>query len=212
MKQLLSNLFHAAGYSTKAIGKWHLGDKPEYLPTNRGFDSFYGVPYSDDYYPLPLIRDLTALDKDTDRDLLTPRYTEEAVKFIETRPEKPFFLYLAFSYPHDPARASARFRGKTQFGDVGDCIAEIDWSVGEIMRAVERQGLTSDTLICFTSDHGPWYQGNPGSLRGRKGSSFEGGLRVPFLANGREGSRPARWKTGGIPTSMYCPPCAPCAD
>jgi arylsulfatase A len=179
---LLSNLFHAAGYSTEMIGKWHLGDKPEYLPTNRGFDSFYGVPYSDDFYPLPLIRDLTALDKDTDRDLLTPRYTEEAVKFIETHREKPFFLYLAFSYPHDPARASARFRGKTQFGDVGDSIAEIDWSVGEIVRAVERKGLTSDTLICFTSDHGPWYQGNPGGLRGRKGSSFEGGLRVPFLA------------------------------
>jgi arylsulfatase A len=179
---LLSNLFRKAGYSTMAIGKWHLGDKPEYLPTNRGFDAFYGVPYSDDYYPLPLIRDLTALDKDTDRDLLTPRYTEEAVKFIETRRGKPFFLYLAFSYPHDPARASARFRGKTRFGDVGDSIAEIDWSVGEIMHAVERQGLTSDTLICFTSDHGPWYQGNPGALRGRKGSSFEGGMRVPFLA------------------------------
>src|ERR1700744_6199435 len=179
---LLSNLFRKAGYSTMAIGKWHLGDKPEYLPTNRGFDSFYGVPYSDDYYPLPLIRDLTALDKDTDRDLLTPRYTEEALKFIEAHGEKPLFLYLAFSYPHDPARASARFRGKTQFGDVGDCIAEIDWSVGEILRAVERQGLTSNTLICFTSDHGPWYQGNPGGLRGRKGSSFEGGLVVPFLA------------------------------
>jgi arylsulfatase A len=181
-EKLLSNLFRTAGYSTMAIGKWHLGDRPEYLPTNRGFDTFYGVPYSDDYYPLPLIRDLTALDQDTDRDLLTPRYTEQAVKFIESRREKPFFLYLAFSYPHDPARASARFRGKTKFGDVGDCIAEIDWSVGEIMRAVERQGVSSDTLICFTSDHGPWYQGNPGALRGRKGSSFEGGLRVPFLA------------------------------
>jgi arylsulfatase A len=179
---LLSNLFRKAGYSTMAIGKWHLGDKPEYLPTNRGFDAFYGVPYSDDYYPLPLIQDLTALDKDTDRDLLTPRYTEQAVKFIETRRDKPFFLYLAFSYPHDPARASSRFRGKTKFGDVGDCIAEIDWSVGEILSAVERQGVSSDTLICFTSDHGPWYQGNSGFLRGRKGSSFEGGLRVPFLA------------------------------
>lgn len=179
---LLSNLFHTAGYSTMAIGKWHLGDKPEYLPTNRGFDSFYGVPYSDDYYPLPLIRDLTDIEKDTDRDLLTPRYTEEAVKYIETRRDKPFFLYLAYSYPHDPARASARFRGKTQFGDVGDSIAEIDWSVGEILRAVERKGLSHDTLICFTSDHGPWYLGDTGGLRGRKASTFEGGFRVPFLA------------------------------
>lgn len=179
---LVSNLFHDAGYSTKAIGKWHLGDKQEYLPTNRGFDSYYGVPYSDDMYPLPLIRDTTIIEQDTDRDLLTPRYTEEAVKYIETREDKPFFLYLAYSYPHDPARASERFRGKTTFGDVGDSIAEIDWSVGEIISALERKGLSSDTLICFTSDHGPWYQGNPGQLRGRKASTFEGGFRVPFLA------------------------------
>jgi arylsulfatase len=179
---LLSDLFRAAGYSTKAIGKWHLGDKPEYLPTNRGFDSYYGVPYSVDMDPLPLIRDTTILEQETDRDLLTPRYTEEALKYIETHDDEPFFLYLAFSYPHDPARASERFRGKTTFGDVGDSIAEIDWSVGEIMRAVERKGLSADTLFCFTSDHGSWYQGNPGNLRGRKASTFEGGSRVPFLA------------------------------
>ncbi|HWA93245.1 MAG TPA: sulfatase-like hydrolase/transferase [Terracidiphilus sp.] len=179
---LLSNLFHNAGYSTKAIGKWHLGDKPEYLPTNRGFDSYYGVPYSDDMYPLPLIRDTTILEKDTDRTKLTPRYTEEAVKYIEERDEKPFFLYLAFSYPHDPARASERFRGKTPFGEFGDAVAEIDWSVGEVIGAVERKGLSADTLICFSSDHGPWYQGSLGLLRGRKASSFEGGFRVPFLA------------------------------
>lgn len=179
---LASNLFHDRGYTTKAIGKWHLGHAPGYLPTNRGFDSFYGVPYSDDFYPLPLYRDTTVLEADTDRDLLTPCYTEEAVKFLHERDEKPFFMYLGFSYPHDPARASARFRGKTGFGDFGDAVAEIDWSVGEIVRAVERKGLADDTLICFTSDHGPWYQGNPGELRGRKASTFEGGFRVPFIA------------------------------
>ncbi|MDE3200974.1 MAG: sulfatase-like hydrolase/transferase [Acidobacteriota bacterium] len=179
---LLSNLFHDAGYSTKAIGKWHLGDKPEYLPTNRGFDSYYGVPYSDDMYPLPLIRDTKILEKDTDRTKLTPRYTEEAVRYIEERDDKPFFLYLAFSYPHDPARASERFRGKTPFGEFGDAVAEIDWSAGEVISAVERKGLSEDTLICFSSDHGPWYQGSPGLLRGRKASTFEGGFRVPFLA------------------------------
>jgi arylsulfatase len=144
---LVSNLFHAVGYSTKAIGKWHLGDKPEYLPTNRGFDSYYGVPYSDDMYPLPLIRDTTIIEQDTDRDLLTPRYTEESVQYIETHGDKPFFLYLAYSYPHDPARASGRFRGKTTFGDVGDSIAEIDWSVGEIISAVERKGLRHSHLF-----------------------------------------------------------------
>lgn len=179
---LLSNLFHDRGYATKAIGKWHLGHAPGYLPTDRGFDSFYGVPYSDDFYPLPLMRDTAILEADTDRDLLTPRYTAEALKFIDERDGKPFFMYLGFSYPHDPARASARFRGKTGLGDFGDAVAEIDWSVGEIVRAVERKGLAADTLICFTSDHGPWYQGNPGALRGRKASTFEGGFRVPFIA------------------------------
>jgi arylsulfatase A len=179
---LLSNLFHAVGYKTKAIGKWHLGDAPQYLPTNRGFDSYYGVPYSDDMKPLPLIRDTTALDEDTNRELLTPRYTEEALKFIDQNAGNPFFLYLAFSYPHDPARASERFRGKTEFGEFGDAVAEIDWSAGEIMAALERKGIASNTLVCFTSDHGSWYQGNPGALRGRKASTFEGGFRVPFLA------------------------------
>lgn len=179
----LSNLLHDGGYRTKAIGKWHLGQQPEYLPTSRGFDSFYGVPYSDDMNPLPLFRDTTILEENTDRDLLTPRYTEEAVKFIDEQSAgNPFFLYMAFSYPHDPARASERFRGKTGFGDFGDSVAEIDWSVGEVVRAIERKGLREDTLICFTSDHGPWYQGSPGLLRGRKASTFEGGFRVPFLA------------------------------
>ena len=179
---LLSNQFHARGYKTKAIGKWHLGDAPEYLPTSRGFDSYYGVPYSVDMKPLPLIRDKMILEDDTDRNILTPRYTEEAVKYIEESTDAPFFMYLAFSYPHDPARASARFAGKTQFGYSGDAIAEIDWSVGEIFRVIERKGLAANTLICFTSDHGPWYQGSPGTLRGRKASTFEGGFRVPFLA------------------------------
>lgn len=180
---LLSELFLKGGYNTKAIGKWHLGSTDGYLPTDRGFESYYGVPWSDDMYPLPLMRDKQILEQDTDRTLLTPRYTTEAVEFLEAkRPEeKPFFLYLAFSYPHDPACASERFRGKTGFGDYGDSVAEIDWSVGEVMSALERKGLASNTLVCFTSDHGPWYQGSPGLLRGRKASSFEGGFRVPFL-------------------------------
>jgi arylsulfatase A len=104
------------------------------------------------------------------------------LKFIDQNAGNPFFLYLAFSYPHDPARASERFRGKTEFGEFGDAVAEIDWSAGEIMAALERKGIASNTLVCFTSDHGSWYQGNPGALRGRKASTFEGGFRVPFLA------------------------------
>ncbi len=182
-EMLLPELFRKGGYSTQAIGKWHLGDRPGYRPTDRGFDSYYGVPWSDDMYPLPLMRDGETLVEDADRDLLTPHYTTEAVKFLEDQEAggKPFFLYLAYSYPHDPARASERFRGKTGFGDYGDAVAEIDWSVGEVLAALERQGLAENTIVCFTSDHGPWYQGSPGLLRGRKASTFEGGFRVPFL-------------------------------
>lgn len=178
---LLAQLFKKSDYKTKAIGKWHLGNSGPYLPTARGFDSFFGVPYSIDMDPLPLLHDETVLEPNTDRTTLTPRYTEEAVKFIEESSGNPFFLYMAFSYPHDPPMGSPRFRDKTGFGNQGDCIAEIDWSVGEVMHALERKGLTSDTLVIFTSDHGPWYQGSPGLLRGRKASTFEGGFRVPFL-------------------------------
>jgi arylsulfatase len=178
---LVSNLFHDRGYKTKAIGKWHLGNSGDYLPTRRGFDSFFGVPYSIDMNPLPLLRDEAILEENTDRETLTPRYSEEAVKFIEESKGEPFFLYHAFSYPHDPPIGSPRFRGKTQFGNQGDAIAEIDWSVGETLRALERKGLTEETLVIFTSDHGPWYQGSAGLLRGRKASTFEGGFRVPFL-------------------------------
>ncbi len=178
---LLSNLFKQSGYKTKAIGKWHLGNSGPYLPTARGFDSFFGVPYSIDMNPLPLLRDDIVLEANTDRTTLTPRYTDEAVKFVEESGDDPFFLYVAFSYPHDPPIGSARFRDKTGFGNQGDCIAEIDWSVGEMLQALERKGLSSDTLVIFTSDHGPWYQGSPGLLRGRKASTYEGGFRVPFL-------------------------------
>lgn len=178
---MLSNLFKNSGYKTHAVGKWHLGDAVRHLPTHRGFDSFFGVPFSVDNYPLALMRDETVLEEDTDRATLTPRYTDEAVKCIEKSNGAPFFLYLAFSYPHDPPMGSPPFHGKSGFGDQGDAIEEIDWSAGEVIKALDRKGLTSDTIVIFTSDHGPWYQGNPGPLRGRKCSTFEGGFRVPFL-------------------------------
>lgn len=177
----IAQLFKARGYRTKAIGKWHLGDAPEYLPTSRGFDSYLGVPYSVDMKPLPMIRDTRIIEPDTDRDLLTPRYTEEAVRFLEEVGDNQFFLYLAYSYPHDPARASPRFRNRSGFGSYGDSVEEIDWSVGKILSVLERRGLSQDTLVVFTSDHGPWFQGSPGDLRGRKGSTFEGGCRVPLI-------------------------------
>lgn len=191
-EKTLADILKTRGYKSLCIGKWHLGELPQYMPTNRGFDSFFGVPYSDDMNPLPLIRDLTPIEATTNRDLLTPRYTEEAVKFIDTcaaQPEKPFFLWLAYSYPHDPARASSAFYGKSDQGVYGDCVQEIDWSAGQVLEAVRRNHLDSNTIVIFSSDHGPWYQGSPGALRGRKHTTYEGGLRLPFIA---------RW-TGKIP-------------
>lgn len=188
-EKTLADLLKTAGYKSMAIGKWHLGYPPRYLPTNRGFDSYYGVPWSVDMAPLPLLRDTTVTQPNADREMLTPLYTQEAVKFIDASAAAPFFLYVAYSYPHDPPTGSPRFRGHSGLGRQGDAIEEIDWSVGEILNAVHRNRLDQDTLIFFTSDHGPWFQGCPGPRRGRKATTFEGGVRIPFLA---------RW-TGVIP-------------
>ncbi len=188
-EKTLADILGTAGYKSMAIGKWHLGYPPPYLPANRGFDSYCGVPWSVDMAPLPLLRGTTVVEANADREMLTPLYTEEAVKFIDESAAAPFFLYVAYSYPHDPPTGSPRFRGHSGLGRQGDAIEEIDWSVGEILDAVRRNGLDRDTLIFFTSDHGPWFQGCPGPRRGRKSTGFEGGVRIPFLA---------RW-TGAIP-------------
>lgn len=193
-EQTLANLFRDAGYRTHAIGKWHLGDEPGYRPTERGFDTYFGVPWSDDMKPLPLIRDTTTLEEDTDRDELTPRYTQEALQYLRSTDDRPFFTYVAYSYPHDPARGSKAFKGRSQFGDFGDAVEEIDWSVGEFLRALEESGKKENTIVIFTSDHGPWFQGSHGKTRGRKGSTFEGGVRVPFLI---------RWP-GHVPSATVC--------
>jgi arylsulfatase A len=181
-EKTLADILKARSYTSMCIGKWHLGEKPQYLPTNRGFDAFFGVPYSDDMNPLPLFRDATIIEPDTDRAQLTPRYTEEAVKFIDSSSTHPFFLWLAYSYPHDPARGSAKFAGKSAQGSYGDAVQEIDWSAGEILAALKRNHLDADTVVIFTSDHGPWYQGSAGRLRGRKHTTYEGGTRLPFIA------------------------------
>lgn len=185
----IASVLKPRGYTSMCIGKWHLGQTPEYLPTSRGFDHYFGVPYSVDMSPLPMIRDTTVIEEHTDRNLLTERYTKNAIEFIQSSKDKPFFLYMAYSYPHIPIHASDKFRGKSKQGIYGDAVLEIDWSVGEIRRTLREQGLEENTLVLFTSDHGPWYQGSPGMLRGRKDTSYEGGCRVPLIA---------RWK-GRIP-------------
>ncbi len=181
-EQTLANLLHACDYRTMCVGKWHLGSAPQYLPTRRGFNSYFGVPYSVDMRPLPMIEGDRIIEEHTDRSMLTPRYTEAAVHFIESSSTQPFFLYMAFSYPHIPIDASPRFKGKSPNGVYGDAVEEIDWSVGQVLSTLEQNNLEENTLVIFTGDHGPWFQGSPGVHRGRKGTTYEGGFRVPFVA------------------------------
>jgi arylsulfatase len=179
----VANVLQKAGYTSLAVGKWHLGDLPQYAPTQRGFDEFFGVPYSVDMDPLSLLHNSTILEREADRDTLTQQYTKKAVEFLSQPKEKPFFLYMAHSYPHIPLHASASFRGKSDLGLYGDVVEEIDWSVGEILQSLEKNGQREKTLVFFTSDHGPWFQGSTGNLRGRKGGVYEGGLRIPMIVS-----------------------------
>lgn len=176
-----------AGYRTGMIGKWHLGDysrQPEFNPRHHGFDSYFGVPHSNDMFPCPLYRNERMLEADigTNQARLTGMYTEEALKFIDESGNRPFFLYLAHTFPHQPLYASERFANKSKGGAFGDAVEEIDWSVGEIEALLGRKGLDRNTMIIFTSDNGPWYEGSPGIYRGGKGQSYEGGFKVPFIA------------------------------
>ena len=197
----MANMLKDRGYRTMCIGKWHLGDAPQYLPTSRGFDEYLGIPYSVDMHPRVMMQNTQVIEQEAPLDTLTERYTQRAVQFIEEAKKSPFFLYLPHSMPHIPQGASARFRGKSEQGLYGDVVREIDWSVGEILAAVKKQGLDSNTLVMFSSDHGPWYQGSPGRLRGRKGSTYEGGMRVAFYAR-MPGRLPAGRVYDGLMSSM----------
>ena len=188
------------GYETMMIGKWHLGHFPEFLPTRQGFDHYFGLPYSNDmkqsragFPPLPLYRDEKVVETEPDQSQLTRRYTEEAVQFLRTKREKPFFLYLPYTMIHDPLASSEGFKGKSAQGPIGDAIEEIDWSVGQIMAALREQNLDENTLVIFTSDNGP--SGRPAPpFSGNKGTNLEGGVREPCIM---------RWP-GRIPAGTTC--------
>jgi arylsulfatase A len=197
----LADVLRGAGYATMCIGKWHLGSQPQYMPARHGFDQLYGLPYSDDMSPLPLMQNTAVIEEPAKLDTLTQRYTEQAVSFMARSKDRPFLLYMAHTFPHIPLVASRRFPDKSGFGLYGDAVAEVDWSVGEVVRAIGENGLTERTLVMFSSDHGPWFEGSAGRLRGRKAETWEGGVRVPFLAR-FPGQIPAGRVCASLATTM----------
>jgi arylsulfatase len=217
----IAEMLKAKGYATGIFGKWHLGHHKKFLPLQHGFDEYVGVPYSNDMWPikvdgtpfepgegrgnyphLPLIEgnETIELIKTLEgQDKLTTLYTEKAVDFINRHSGQPFFLYVPHSMPHIPLGVSDKFRGKSEQGMYGDVMMEIDWSVGQIMKALDENGVTDNTIIIFTTDNGPWlnfgnHAGSSGGLREGKTTSWEGGQRVPFII---------RWPEA-IPAGTIC--------
>ncbi len=191
----IARALKSRNYSTAIIGKWHLGHLPEFLPTRHGFDEFFGIPYSNDMFgpkyrnapPLPLYDGGKVIENNPDQSRLTQRYTEKAIDFIRRNKNNPFFLYYPNNFPHVPLFASDDFRGKSKRGLYGDVVTELDWSVGQILKTVQDLGLAKNTLVVFMSDNGPWIRekqegGSAGLLFEGKGSSYEGGMRVPAIA------------------------------
>jgi arylsulfatase A-like enzyme len=201
----IAKALKANGYKTAAIGKWHLGHQTPHLPTDHGFDSYFGIPYSNDMdkvettdhitlaetenfkaYNIPLLRDKQIIERPTDQRTITKRFTEETIEKIKSLKDGPFFIYLAHSLPHIPLFRSEAFKDVSKAGIYGDVIEEIDWSVGQILKTLQEEGLAENTLVVFTSDNGPWHTfkthgGTAGLLRGAKGGTFEGGMRVPAI-------------------------------
>ena len=217
----VAELLKSAGYKTALIGKWHLGDQPEFLPTRQGFDEFFGLPYSNDMGPaedgvksnlgdpipktppgqkgqppLPLMRNNTIVKRvlPDDQQALVEMYTEEAVKFIQRHVEERFFLYLAHNAVHFPIYPGKKWAGRSSHGIYSDWVEEVDWSVGQVLDTLRSLGLDRKTLVIFTSDNGGTPRGSNAPLRGFKGSTWEGGVRVPTIA----------WWPGQIPPGSEC--------
>ena len=217
----MAEMLKQKGYATAIVGKWHLGRQKKFLPLQHGFDQYFGLPYSNDMWPvgydgnpalpnqrqfnyptLPLIKDNEILEEiktKEDQSFLTRRYTEQALEFIKKNKKNPFFLYLPHSMPHVPIAVSSKFKGKSKQGLYGDVMMEMDWSVGQILKTLKEYNLDKNTVVIFTSDNGPWinfgnHAGSAGGFREAKGTSFEGGVRVPCIV---------RWK-GTIQRGQIC--------
>lgn len=206
----IAQMLKAKGYATAAFGKWHLGHLPQYLPTAKGFDEYYGIPYSNDmwpnhpitknyYPPLPLYQNTQVIETNPDQTQFTTNFTNKTIDFIRKNKTKPFFVYLAHPMPHVPLHVSDKFKGKSKQGLYGDVMMELDWSIGQIRKTLEELKLDNNTLLIVTSDNGPWFNygnhaGTTSGLREGKGTSFEGGQRVPAIMY---------WK-GVTPAGLTC--------
>lgn len=203
----IAEALQQTGYATAHVGKWHLGIHEGSRPLDQGFQRSFGLPYSNDMdaranlpkgssgsptpppdgWNVPLLRDGKIVEQPADQTTLTKRYTEEAIKFIAEQKGKPFFLYFAHTFPHVPMFASPDFKGKSRAGIYGDAVEELDWSVGQVLATLRKEGIAENTLVFFTSDNGPWLimgdqGGSAGLLHEGKGSTWEGGMRVPAIA------------------------------
>ncbi|NND80597.1 MAG: sulfatase [Maribacter sp.] len=205
----LAEQLKKAGYSTACIGKWHLGHKEQYLPTNNGFDYYFGIPYSNDmdknpsipygdywkqpndsikteHFNVPLLRNTEIIERPANQNSITKRYSDETIKFIKENKDRPFFVYLAHNLPHIPLFVSKDFEGKSKRGLYGDVVEEIDHGIGNILKTLKEEGLEDNTIVVFTSDNGPWLPfknngGSAGLLRAGKGTTWEGGMREPAI-------------------------------
>lgn len=204
----MAEMLKEQGYATAIYGKWHLGDRPEFLPTRHGFDEFYGIPYSNDMWPhhptskypdLPLIEGERTIELNPDQSQFTTNFTNRTLEFIDKNKKRPFFIYLAHPMPHVPLFVSDKFKGKSSQGLYGDVMMELDWSIGAVMEKLKGEGLDKNTLVVVISDNGPWlnygnHAGSSGGLREGKGTSFEGGQRIPCIM---------QW-SGVIPSGAVC--------
>ncbi|MCD7975600.1 MAG: sulfatase [Tannerellaceae bacterium] len=200
----MANALQEAGYYTGIVGKWHLGHMPEYRPLQRGFHEYFGIPYSNDMNPSIYMENNEAGNRVVNQDSITYNYTQRAVRFIEENKERPFFLYLAHNMPHVPLGASPAFKGRSPHGLYSDVIEELDWGIGEVLNKLDELGLDENTIVIFSSDNGPWltegpHGGKATPLFQGKGTSWEGGQRVPAIIRWKKEIKP-----GQVHTDMAC--------
>ncbi|MEM9831789.1 MAG: sulfatase [Bacteroidota bacterium] len=193
----MADMLKEVGYATGVVGKWHLGHRREYLPLQRGFDYYFGIPYSNDMEAVVYLEGNKLVEEDVDQRYTTRTYAEKAVQFIDDHQDEPFFLYMPHSMPHVPLYVSEKFDGSSERGLYGDVIQELDWSVGEVLKKLQEVGVEENTIVVISSDNGPWltmidHGGSAGPLRCGKQTTFEGGMRVPCVMQWKAQVKPGQ--------------------